>query len=64
MVDWLPVFTRPDAVQILLERWCHQLNQAGLRLYGWVVLENHLHVVAQAPRLDRCVASFKPKKSS
>lgn len=57
--EWLPVFTRPDAVDILLNSWRHQREHAGLRLYGWVVLENHLHFVAQAPRLDECVSSFK-----
>ena len=59
VVEWLPVFTRPDAVAILLDAWSHQRAHAGLRLYGYVVLENHLHFVAQAPRLDKCLASFK-----
>lgn len=59
VMEWMPVFTRPDAVQILLDSWVHQRAHDGLRLYGYVILENHLHFVAQAPRLDRCVASFK-----
>lgn len=59
VVEWLPVFTRPDAVQILLDSWNHQRRHDGLRLYGYVILENHLHFVAQAPRLDKCVSSFK-----
>lgn len=59
VLEWLPVFTRPDAAQILLDSWAHQREHDGLRLYGYVILENHLHFVAQAPRLDRCVASFK-----
>ena len=59
VVEWLPVFTRPDAVQILLDSGSHQRTNNGLRLYGYVILENHLHFVAQAPRLDKCVSSFK-----
>ncbi len=59
VLEWLPVFTRPDAVQILLDSWRHQRAHDGLRLYGYVILENHLHFVAQAPRLDTCVSSFK-----
>ena len=59
VVEWLPVFTRPDAVRILLDSWAHQREHDGLRLYGYVILENHLHFVAQAPRLDKCLASFK-----
>jgi REP element-mobilizing transposase RayT len=59
VIDWLPVFTRPESVQILLDSWSHQRLNEGLRLFGYVILENHLHFVAQAPRLDKCLSSFK-----
>jgi putative transposase len=59
VVEWLPVFTRPDAVQILLDSGSHQRVNNGFRLFGYVILENHLHFVARAPRLDKCVSSFK-----
>ena len=59
VVEWMPVFTRPDAVQILLDSWLHQRVHEDLQLYGYGVLENHLHFIAQAPRLDQCVSCFK-----
>ena len=59
VVEWLPVFTRPDAVQLLLDSWAYQRQHNGLALFGYVVLENHLHFVARAPHLDKCLASFK-----
>ncbi|MCI3944527.1 hypothetical protein K0038_01543 [Pseudomonas syringae] len=59
VVEWLPLFTRPALVDILLSAWRYQQAHQGLRLYGYVVLENHLHFVAQAPALDKCVNSFK-----
>lgn len=59
VVEWLPVFTRPEAVQILLESWSYQRAHNGLQLFGYVILENHLHFVVQAPRLDKCLNSFK-----
>ncbi|MEI8571684.1 transposase [Methylomonas sp. LW13] len=59
VVEWLPVFTRPETVQILLDCWQYQRQQVGLKLYGYVVLENHLHFIAQSTSLDKCVASFK-----
>ncbi len=34
VVEWLPVFTRPHAVEILLESRRYQREHAGLRLYG------------------------------
>lgn len=59
VVEWLPVFTRREAAQILFDSWTHLQRQDGLRLYGYVVLENHLHVVAQADDLPRVWARFK-----
>jgi len=59
VMEWLPVFTRPETVQIILDCWQYQREHEDLKLYGFVVLENHLHFVAQAPRLDKCISSFK-----
>jgi len=59
VMEWLAVFTRPEMVQIILNSWQHQREHEGLKLYGYVILENHLHYIAQAPRLDKCVSSFK-----
>jgi putative transposase len=59
VMEWLPVFTRPEAVGILLESWRFLREQHGVRLYGYVVLENHTHFMAQAERLDLCLAGFK-----
>jgi REP-associated tyrosine transposase len=59
VMEWLPVFTRPETVQIVFDCWRYQREHQGLRLYGYVVLENHLHFIAQAKRLDKCVSSFK-----
>lgn len=59
VVEWLAVFTRPETVQIVLDSWQYQRRHTGLRLFGYVILENHLHFIAQAPALDQCVAGFK-----
>ncbi|MEQ1545412.1 transposase [Methyloglobulus sp.] len=59
VVEWLPVFTRPDTVEILPDYWRYQRENEGLRLYGYVILENHLHFIAQAQNLNLCVSSFK-----
>ena len=59
VVEWLPVFTRQEAVQILLDSWKYQQQNHGLRLYGFVVLENHLHAVAQAENLPMLWGRFK-----
>ncbi|MNZ67000.1 Transposase IS200 like protein [compost metagenome] len=59
VMEWLPLFSRPTLVDILLDCWRYQQAHQGLRLYGYVVMENHLHYLAQAPDLAQCVSSFK-----
>ena len=59
VVGWLPVFTRPDAVGIVLDSWRFLQTQGRLTLYGYVVLENHLHWVASAPDLSKEIKAFK-----
>ena len=59
VVEWLPVFTRQEAVQILFDSWSYLQRHEGLRLYGFVVLENHLHAVAQSNDLPNTWSRFK-----
>ena len=58
-VDWIAVFTRPEAVQAVFDSW--RFLQAGgrLTLYGYVIMENHLHFIASAGNLPKEVKDFK-----
>jgi hypothetical protein len=44
IVEWLPVFTRPETMQIIIDCWQYQREQEGLKRYGFVILENNLHL--------------------
>jgi putative transposase len=59
VVGWLPVFTRTDCVQILLDSWKYLQESGRMRLFGYVVLENHLHFIAQSEHLAKEVGDFK-----
>ncbi len=58
VLHWIPVFTRPDTVEILLDS-LRFLMKEGLQVYAYVILENHMHLVLQSQQLDRDVARFK-----
>ncbi len=58
VLHWIPVFTRPQTVQILLDSLKFLIND-GLNLYAYVILENHLHLIAQSKQLDVDIARFK-----
>jgi putative transposase len=59
IVGWQAVFTRPEAVQIVFDSWDFLKKEKGFRLYAYVVLENHLHLIASAPELSGVIKSFK-----
>ena len=59
VVNWLPIFTRPVAVEVLLDSMRYLQTNRGLRLYGYVILENHMHWIAASENLPRDVKHFK-----
>ncbi|NOX09759.1 MAG: transposase [Gammaproteobacteria bacterium] len=58
VLHWIPVFTRPATVDIILDS-LRYLMKEGLKIYAYVILENHLHLVVQSEQLDRDLARFK-----
>jgi REP element-mobilizing transposase RayT len=42
-----------------MDTWRFQQANQGLKLYGYVVLENHLHYLAQSSDLAKSSAGFK-----
>ncbi len=59
IVGWVPVFTRREAVDIVLGAWRFLQREREFLLFGYVVLENHVHLIARAPRLSATIQSFK-----
>ena len=59
IVNWLPVFTRPATVDIVLDSFRYLQRERGRLLYGYVILENHLHWIAASEDLSRDVGHFK-----
>ncbi len=58
VLHWIPVFTRPETVQILLDSLTYLIHD-GLKLYAYVILENHMHLLAQSGQLDHDITRFK-----
>ena len=59
VVGWTAIFTRPETVQIVLDSWRFLQEQGRLVIHGYVILENHLHVIASARDLASEVGDFK-----
>src|SRR5687768_5854972 len=59
VVAWLPVFSHPQFVEIVLNSWRFLQRERGIEIYGYVILENHLHWMAGGDDLPEQVGRFK-----
>jgi len=56
---WIPLFTRKESVEILLESFRYLQEHDQLKIYAYVILENHLHLIAQSNDIAQSMARFK-----
>ena len=56
---WLPMLSIPDAAQIILDSLKFLQNHRGLTLYAYVIMEDHLHLIAESCQLPKNMRTFK-----
>ena len=59
IIEWLPVFTRKPYFEIVLDslKYCRQ--EKGLKVFAYVIMDNHLHLVANGEGLAATIKEFK-----
>ncbi len=55
----LPLFTRNESTAIVLNTLQFLQKRDNLKLYAYVILENHLHMIAQSNNIEKSIKSFK-----
>ena len=58
-VEWLPLFTDPEVVQIILDSLRFLQKEKRLLIYSYVIMENHLHLIASSQDLSKEMGDFK-----
>jgi REP element-mobilizing transposase RayT len=58
-VNWLPLFKNPEIAQIIIDSLIFMASENRLTIYAYVLMENHLHLIASAENLGNEIASFK-----
>ncbi len=48
VVEWIDIFTRPIYKDIVVESLRYCQNEKGLDLHAWVIMSNHIHLIASA----------------
>jgi len=47
IVHWIDVFSRMEYRDIMVNSLNYCIDKKGLRLYAWVIMSNHVHIVAR-----------------
>ena len=50
--DWIDIFTRNDYRKIITDSLEHCIKEKGLEIYAWVLMSNHLHMIASSKKDD------------
>ena len=58
-VNWLPLFGNPHIAQVIFDSLLFLINAERITLISYVIMENHLHLVAAAGNLSKEIANFK-----
>lgn len=59
IVGGLPLFMNPSITKIVLDALCYLQNENEAKLYGYVIMPNHLHVIAEDGKLSGKLRAFK-----
>jgi REP element-mobilizing transposase RayT len=64
VVDWLPIFINPEPINIITDSLNFCIKERSLRVYAYVIMPNHLHLVVfnakyDNARLQKTLAEFR-----
>ncbi len=59
ILHWIPIFTRVETTNIIFESLKYLQQTDNLKLYAYVILENHLHLVVSSDDLGKSMTKFK-----
>jgi putative transposase len=58
-VEWIPIFTSKQYFEIMIQSLTYCQEHKGLQLFGYVILDNHFHLVVAGPNLSRTITDLK-----
>jgi putative transposase len=62
VVDWINLFTRVNHKMLVIDSLKYCQEKKGLNIFGWCLMTNHLHMIANTRRpydLDDVIRDFK-----
>ena len=59
VLQWIPLFTNQQSVDILLNSLKYLQQKDNLKIYAYVILENHLHMLISSDDISKSLQKFK-----
>ena len=59
VVNWIPMFSDPNIAKLLLDSLMFLQYQQRLKLFAYVIMENHLHLLGSSAELSKEIGNFK-----
>jgi putative transposase len=58
-LNWFPLFSNPNIANIIIHSLKFLMKNNRIVIYAYVLMENHIHLVAMAEDLSKELANFK-----
>lgn len=59
IVEWIPVFTKKGYFDIIVQSLSYCRQNKGLRLFAYVIMDNHIHAIVSSDKLSSIMKDFK-----
>jgi REP element-mobilizing transposase RayT len=59
IIEWLPVFTRKPYFEVLTGSLNYSRTTKGLKIYAYVVMDNHFHLICRGDELGKIIKEIK-----
>jgi len=59
IIEWLPVFTQGSYFEIIIDSLKYCMRSKVLKLYAFVILDNHFHLIVSSSELAGAISSLK-----
>ena len=59
IIEWIPIFTSEKYFNIITDSLNYCRKEKGLKVYAYVILDNHIHLIVNGENLVNTVQSFK-----
>ncbi|MCK4312379.1 MAG: transposase [Candidatus Cloacimonetes bacterium] len=59
IIEWIPIFIQEEALNIIINSLTFCQKEKGLKIYAYVIIPEHLHLIISSTNIVEIMQSFK-----